>query len=47
MKCTNTNCNNEEMSIQQRETEFSAGWVGVTMYEQICSDCFDKIKEER
>jgi hypothetical protein len=45
--CSTLKCNNEEMTNAQREQEFSDGWVGVTMYENICSNCFNQIKEIR
>jgi hypothetical protein len=45
--CTTSECTNEEMTEEQREEQFRLGWVGVSMYEHICSNCFDLIKEER
>jgi hypothetical protein len=44
--CIHPDCNNAEMTEQQREAQFLAGWVGVTMYDHICSECFDLLKEE-
>jgi hypothetical protein len=46
-KCVTPKCDNTEMTEQERETQFLAGWVGVSMYDQICGNCFDQIKEER
>jgi hypothetical protein len=46
-RCITLKCNNEEMTDQERETQFIAGYVGVTMYDHICSACFDLLKEER
>lgn len=44
--CIYPNCGNREMNYQEREAQFVAGWVGVTMYEHICLDCFDLLKTE-
>jgi len=46
-KCVTLKCNEEEMTTNQREEQFLAGWVGVTMYDNICTHCFDLLKEER
>ena len=47
-KCVTLNCcDNEEMTAHQREEYFLAGWVGITMHENICTNCFDQLKEER
>jgi hypothetical protein len=43
--CTTLKCNNEEMTYNEREQEFFLGWVGITMYDHICSQCFNEIKE--
>ena len=47
MKCVTLNCDNLEMTEKERESQFVAGWVGVTMYEHICANCFDQLKDER
>lgn len=44
--CEILNCENKEMTALERELEFRAGWEGVSMYENICAACFNKIKEE-
>ena len=46
-KCVTLKCDNNEMTADQREEQFLAGWVGVTMYENICSNCFNQLKKER
>jgi hypothetical protein len=46
-QCITLKCNNKEMTETERETQFIAGYVGVTMYQNICSTCFDLLKEER
>jgi hypothetical protein len=46
-QCVTLKCDNAEMTEQERETQFLAGWVGVTMWDHICSNCFDLLKEER
>jgi hypothetical protein len=45
--CTTLKCNNQEMTDAEREQQFFAGWVGITMYDNICSNCFDQLKEVR
>lgn len=44
--CETLNCKNQEMNALERELEFRAGWIGISMYESICIPCFNKIKEE-
>lgn len=44
--CAALNCENKEMTALERELEFRAGWVGISMYQKICTPCFNKIKEE-
>jgi hypothetical protein len=46
-KCVTLKCNNEEMTEKEREKQFVAGWVGITMYDHVCQNCFDQLKEER
>lgn len=46
-KILNCDCGRESMTAEDREMQFSAGWVGITMYESICSQCFDEVKEIR
>jgi hypothetical protein len=46
-KCVTLKCNNEKMTHQEREKQFLAGWVGITMHDHICINCFDQLKEER
>jgi hypothetical protein len=46
-RCVTFKCDNLEMTDQEREQQFAFGWVGVSMYEHICSNCFDQLKEER
>jgi hypothetical protein len=46
-RCITLECDNKAMTNQEREKEFFAGWVGITMYEDICLGCFAKLKEER
>jgi len=46
-QCVTLKCDNKKMTEQEREQEFLAGFVGITMYENICSNCFDLLKEER
>ena len=43
--CVTLKCTNEEMTYVEREQEFSVGWVGITMYGNICSNCFNQLKE--
>ena len=43
--CIYPKCNNEQMTYTEREKQFSDGWVGITMYENICSRCFNEMKE--
>jgi hypothetical protein len=45
-KCVTLKCNNEEMTEKEIEKQFLAGWVGITMYDHICFECFDLLKEE-
>ncbi len=46
-KCVTLKCNNDELTYQEREKQFLAGWVGITMYDHVCQNCFDQLKEER
>jgi hypothetical protein len=46
-KCITLKCNNDELTYQEREAQFLAGWVGITMYDHVCQNCFDQLKEER
>jgi len=46
-QCVTLKCTNEEMTEKEIETQFLAGWVGVTMYDHTCQNCFDQLKEER
>jgi len=43
--CVTLKCTNEGMTCAEREQAFSFGWVGITMYENICSNCFNQLKE--
>lgn len=45
-QCVTLKCTNKEMTEKERETQFLAGWVGITMYDHICFACFDQLKEE-
>jgi len=45
--CVTLKCDNAEMTDQEREQQFAFGWVGVSMYQHICLNCFDQLKEER
>ena len=45
--CVTLKCDNLEMTEQEREQQFAFGWVGVSMYQHICLNCFDQLKEER
>lgn len=46
MDCVHPHCNNPKMTDLERETEFLTGWVGITMYEGVCTHCFNLLKEE-
>ena len=46
-KCVTMQCSNDEMTANQREEQYLAGWVGITMYDNICANCFNQLKEER
>jgi len=45
-KCVTLNCNEYEMTQQERGFEFVNGWVGITMYDNICQNCFNQLKKE-
>jgi hypothetical protein len=45
-KCVTLKCNQNEMSNEERETQYLSGWVGITMYDHICLKCFNQLKEE-
>lgn len=45
-KCITLKCEGNEMDYQEREKQYLSGWVGITMYEHICSKCFNQLKEE-
>jgi hypothetical protein len=45
-KCITLKCNNKEMTQQEREKEFQSGWVGITMHDHICLNCFELLKKE-
>ena len=46
-KILNCDCGRESMTAIERGREYRSGWVGITMYESICSQCFDEVKEIR
>jgi hypothetical protein len=46
-QCVTLQCDNAEMTEQEKEAQFLEGWTGVSMYEHICGNCFDQLKEER
>lgn len=46
-KCVTLKCDDNEMTQQERERQYLEGWVGITMYEHICRNCFNQLKEER
>jgi hypothetical protein len=43
--CITHKCDNKEMTEIEREQEFLAGWPGISMYDHICSNCFNEMKE--
>jgi hypothetical protein len=45
-QCVTLKCTNEEMTEKERGTQYLAGWVGISMYDHICGNCFDQLKEE-
>jgi hypothetical protein len=45
-RCVTLKCDNAEMTPKEIETEFLAGWVGITMHPHTCKNCFDLLKKE-
>lgn len=44
-KCVTLKCNQAVMNADQRAKEFFTGWIGITMYDDICVKCFNLLKE--
>lgn len=45
-KCVTLKCDNEEMTEAEVTKQYLAGWIGITMHDHICFNCFDLLKEE-